>query len=212
MTSITTNQAEIKPLSQYANSPKFMALFNGLLDLFNNAKTLEDWYNVVFDIKTATGYGLDIWGKILNVGRSFTYDNNGVQETIYLSGEQTIDGVHYSDYEVEEAYRQVLLLSAMSNITNATLKSLNNLFQFYYQDRGIAYCINYGTMKIRVVYEFYVNKLEQAIFSSSIFPKPTGVLLSFEYVPNGEYFGFYVNGETPLNQPYAPFDNKPFYW
>ena len=212
MTNLITNQAEIPPLSQYANSPKFMTIFNGLLDLFNNAKTLEDWFNIVFDIKTAKGFGLDVWGKILNVGRSFTYDNNGVIESVYLSGAQTIDGISYTDDDIEEAYRQVLLLSAMSNITNATIKSLNDLFMFYYQDRGLAYCLEYGTMQMRVVYEFYVNKLEQAIFSSSIFPKPTGVLLSFEYIPNGDYFGFFIAGEAPTDQPFAPFDNKPFYW
>lgn len=212
MAGLITNQAEIPPLSQYANSPKFMTIFNGLLDLFNNAETLEDWYNIVFNIKTATGFGLDVWGKILNVTRSFTVTVGGVEQTIYLSGAQTIDGISYTDEQIEEAYRQVLLLSAMSNITNATIASLNNLFLFYYQDRGLVYCIEYGTMQIRVVYEFYVNALEQAIFSSDVFPKPTGVLLSFEYIPNGDFFGFFVAGQSATDQPFAPFDNKPFYW
>ena len=62
-------------ISQYANSPRYLELYNGLTDIFSNAKTLEDWYNVVFNIKTATGFGLDIWGEILNQSRLLHYTN-----------------------------------------------------------------------------------------------------------------------------------------
>lgn len=198
-------------ISQYANSPNFVSLVNGLTGIFSNAQTLEDWYNVVFNLKTASGYGLDIWGAILNQGRLFYYTYNGSTESVYLKGAQIVDGVSYTEEQIEEIYRQVLFLKAMSNITNVTLASLNQMLQFYYQGRGRAYVIEYGTMKIRYVFEFYVNKLEKAIFTSNVMPKPTGVLASFEYIPQGEYFGFFVNGLTAANQPYAPIDQKPFY-
>ena len=200
-------------ISQYANSPRFVSLVNGLTSIFSNAQTLEDWFNIVYNLKTAKGYGLDIWGSILNQGRLFYYTDpdSGTTETVYLKGTQTVDGVAYSDEEIEEIYRQVLFLKAMSNITNATLASLNQMLQFYYQGRGRAYVYEYDTMEIRYVFEFYINKLEKAIFTSSVMPKPTGVLTSFEYIPLGEYFGFFVSGYQPTNQPYAPFDQKPFY-
>ena len=200
-------------ISQYANSPKFVSLVNGLTDMFNNAQTLEDWFNVVFNIKTANGYGLDIWGSILNQGRLFFYTNpnDGTTESVYLKGAQTVDGVNYSSEQIEEIYRSVLFIKAMSNVTNATLASLNNMLQFYYSGRGRVYVIEYGVMEIRYVFEFYVNKLERAIFTSDIMPNPTGVLASFEYIPPHEYFGFFVNGMTAEDQPYAPIDQKPFY-
>ena len=67
-------------------------------------------------------------------------------------------------------------------------------------------------MEIRYVFEFYVSKLEKAIFTTEFLPRPTGVLANFEYIPLGGYFGFFVNGiASPTDQPYAPFDNKPFY-
>lgn len=200
-------------ISQYANSPKFVSLVGGLTGIFNNAKTLQDWYNIVFNLKTAVGYGLDIWGIILNQGRLFYYTDpeSGVQESVYLKGTQTIDGIQYTETQIEEIYRQVLFLKAMSNITNATISSLNQMLQFYYQGRGRVYVIEYGTMEIRYVFEFYVSKLEKAIFTSDVMPKPTGVLASFEYIPPHEYFGFFVSGLTASNQPYAPIDQKPFY-
>ena len=92
-------------LSQYANSPIYVSLLNGLKDQFDNSKTLEDWFRVVFNIKTASGYGLDIWGKILNVSR---YVNMQV-------GEDTIK------YLEDPLYRQVLFFRAMSNITNCSV-------------------------------------------------------------------------------------------
>lgn len=200
-------------LSQYANSPKYVALYNGLTDLFSNAKTLNDWFNVVYNLKTASGFGLDVWGAILNQDRSITYINEdtNLPETIYLKGALTADGISYTEEQIEEIYRQVLFLKAMSNITNATLKSLNDMLLYYYQNRGRAYALNYGTMEIRFVFEFFVNKLEKAIFTSDLMPRPTGVLMNFEFLPIGEYFGFHIAGVQPEDQPFVPFDNGVFY-
>ena len=198
-------------LSQYANSPSYVKLYNGLMELFSNAKLISDWYNVVYNLKTATGFGLDIWGEILNQGRQLSYTENGTTVNIYLGGEQTIDGVVYSATYMEELYRTVLFMKTLSNITNCTINSLNSLLQYYFKNRGGVYVLEYGVMEIRYVFEFYVSSIEKSIFTSSIMPKPTGVGASFEYLPLGEFFGFYVSGYTAENQPYTPFDNKPFY-
>ena len=212
---VDTIKASNNPLSQYANSRVYMNLYNGLANIFSNAKTIEDWYNIVFNLKTASGYGLDIWGNILNQGRQFSYDDNGTTVYVFLGGEQTIDGITYSAEYMEEMYRMVLFLKALTYITNCTLASLNSLLQYYFRDRidpknnQNVYVINYGTMAIRYVFQFYVSKIEQSIFTSDVMPRPTGVLANFEFVPYGEYFGFFVDGEE--TQPYTPFDNKPFF-
>ena len=201
-------------ISQYANSPKFVSLVTGLRAIFDISGTLEDWYNFVFNLKTASGFGLDIWGGILNQDRYLTYFNDDTNKTekVFLKGEQTIDGVLYTAEQIESLYRLVLFLRAMSYISNSSIAKLNELLRFYFQDRGLAYVLEYGTMKIRFVFQFFVNKLEKSIFESEIMPKPTGVLTSYEYIPVGDYFGFFVDGKTPTQQPYAPADQKPFYW
>lgn len=204
--------ASSKPISQYANSESYTGLFNNLCYMFSNTQTISDWYDVVFNLNTAEGYGLDIWGKILNQGRQFSYNNNGTMEYVYLGGEQTIDGITYSAEQMEKTYRLVLFLKALSNISGCTIASLNELLGFYFQDRGRVYVLEYGVMEIRYVFQFYVTKFEKAIFTSSVMPKPTGVLISFEFLPIGDYFGFFVSGlASPTDQPFAPFDNKPFY-
>lgn len=201
-------------LSQYANSPKFETLRKELVDIFNQVSTIQSFYDYVFNLKTATGYGLDIWGGILDQDRYFTYYNYGTNqyEVVYLKGGQTVDGIIYSDEEIENMYRLILFLKAMSYISNASIAKLNEMLQFYFEGRGLAYVYEYGTMKIRYVFRFYLSNLEKAIFESDLMPNPTGVLVDFEYLPKGAYFGFFVNGKVATDQPYAPMDQKPFYW
>lgn len=200
-------------ISQYANSPKFVELVKGLTGMFNNAKLIKDWFDIVYNLKTAKGFGLDIWGKILNQDRNFKYinENTGVETDYYLKGAMTIDGTSFTADQIEETYRTILFMKALSCITNATEKSLNELLQFYFNGRRV-YVIQYGTMKIRYVFEIPVNKLEKSIFKSDVMPKPTGVGVSFQYLPKNSYFGFYVNSRAQDDQYWAPFDNKPFYW
>ena len=202
-----------KLISQYANSEKILRLANGIRSMFSNAKLISDWYKIVYNIKTAKGFGLDIWGKILNQSRNFIYTNpnTGVQTNYYLKGALTVDGTYISADEVEETYRKVLFMKAISLITNATEKSLNELLQFYFEGRRV-YVVQYDTMKLRYVFEVVVNKLEKSIFQSDLLPKPTGVGATFQYMPKNNYFGFYVHSRPQNDQYWTPFDNKPFYW
>ena len=191
-------------ISQYANSPVFLKLANGTQDLFDDSEFVQNWYNVIFNLETATGYGLDVWGKILNRDRRFIYD--GVE--YYLKGAQTIDNVEFTDEEMENLYRKVLQLTAMRYIGNASIASINKMIQFIFD--GKCYCLEYAPMQIRYVFRFYMNNVQKAIIET-LNPHPTGVLSSFEYLPVGEYFGFIVDGKAQDEQPYLPFDNVPFY-
>lgn len=201
-------------LSQYANSPIFVKLTNGINEQLSNAKTMEDWYRLVFNLRTAQGYGLDIWGKILNQGRRFSYlDSNDNVIDVYLKGEQTVEGVHYTATEIEELYRTVLFFKAFSYVTNCSIKNLNDLLQFFFIDKMV-YVYEIGVMEIEVVFRFFLKKLEKAIFTSELFPKPTGVGLNFRFIPDGEWLGFFEEGSDPSEpdkQPFSPLDNKPFY-
>ena len=199
-------------ISQYANSPKFVKLVEGMREQFNNTKTIEDWFNIVYNLKTATGYGLDVWGLILNQSRLLSYVENGVTKTVYLKGAQTVGGESYTDEQIEDYYRMLLFFKAFSYTTNSTLKSFNDLLRFYFPADKRVYAQEIGTMAIELVFEFFPTKLEKIIFASELFPKPTGVGLNFRFIPTGEWFGFFdENALTPEEQPFAPFNHKPFY-
>ena len=195
-------------IAQYANSPVLVKLDNGLKTLFNDSIFTTNWYNVVFNIATATGYGLDVWGKILNRNRSFVY--NGTE--YYLQGAQTIGGVSYTADEMEDLYRMVLQITAMRYIGNASCSAINRVLEVVFNKYGKAYCYEYATMQIRYVIEFYASNVLKAIIET-LNLHPTGVLTSYEYLPVGEFLGFYTNAqEQSEEEPYTPFDNGPFYW
>lgn len=204
-------------LAQYANSPVLVKLVNGINEQLNNAQTIEDWFRIVFDLRTATGFGLDIWGKILNQSRRFQYvDENNQTVDVYLQGDQTFDGVSYTAEQMDEFYRSALFLRAFSYISDTSLKNINDLLHFYFNVTGSeekkVYAYNVGTMAIEIVFEFFMPKLEQAILMSDLFPSPAGVQLNYRFVPKGAWLGFYdENAETPEEQPFAPFNHKPFY-
>ena len=202
-------------IGQYRNSDKFVSLDVGLSSAFDDFPVLKDWYDVYYNISSASGAGLDWWGKRLNQTRNFEYQGNNY----YLRGAQTIDGVSYTDEEIENLYRKTLQIKAMSYVSNLTLASINQMLREIFSERGRSYCIEVikiedgvlthtGTMQIRYVFEFYMSKVFKAI-AESLLPHPAGVLSSYEYLPLGEFLGFYVQNE--ITQPYGEFNQKTFY-
>jgi hypothetical protein len=57
---------------QYAHSPKLVGLINGLAEGLSPQNSLKAFYDNVFNINSASGGGLDVWGDIFNIKRSLT--------------------------------------------------------------------------------------------------------------------------------------------
>ena len=193
-------------IGQYANSPVLVSLDDGLRSLFDDSGFVKDWYDTIINIKTATGYGLDIWGRILNMSREVNYGGT----TYYLKGAQTIVGKTFTDSEMEDFYRLILQITAMRYLGNASMYFINNVLAMIWGKYGRAYCVEYGPMQIRYVFEFYLDDVLKAMIES-LNMHPSGVITSYEYLPLGDFMGFHVASETQPNQPYTPFDVKPFY-
>lgn len=172
-------------LSQYANSPNIVSLLKSFEGSLSSDNDIENFYRKVFNIRTATGFGLDLWGKILNIPRTLTYND----QTFVLN---------------DELYRFLLLVRATANITNCTIPNLNDILAELFKDRGNVYVFNIDTMAIKFVFTFYLTDEEKAILQiKGIPPLPTGVGLIMEELPVQDIFGFNKTGFQPFNQ--APF-------
>ena len=57
---------------QYAHSPKLVGLIDGLAEGLSPQNSLKAFYDNVFNINSASGGGLDVWGDIFNIKRSLT--------------------------------------------------------------------------------------------------------------------------------------------
>src|SRR3546814_6635908 len=56
-------------ISQYANSPTLVSLIQNMNQYIDQRTNFAAFYDFVWNVDTAQGFGLDIWGKIVGVGR-----------------------------------------------------------------------------------------------------------------------------------------------
>ena len=203
---------------QYAASPKLNKLLKSLESSLDVKSDFQAFYDAVFNIMSAFGWGLDVWGKILGIGRYITIeDTSGVFGFNGSGLEGWNQGTFYRDnssglFRLEDtAYRDLLLLKAMSNISNCSVPSLNSLLGIFFRERGRAYVKNAGVMAIRYVFEFSLEPYERALMRrEDIPPRPAGVGYEvLEVIPEST-FGFNGSGLHGWSQgvfsvgPYNP--------
>lgn len=191
-------------ISQYANSPRLVRLIKNVAEYIDPATNFDDFYDYVWNVDTAQGFGLDIWGKIVGVSREIEIDieddpfgfETGLsdyqpfnQGTFY-TGETFIATYKLDD----DAFRLLILTKALANITDCSVPSINRLLQNLFADRGRCYVNDLGNMLIRYTFEFVPEPHELSIITKSgVFPHPSGVRVFMIIAP--EAFGFQEAGD-----------------
>ena len=74
-------------LAQYANDPSMNTIIAGFNQAIDPAALVDLFYAQVFNPQTAIGWGLDVWGRIVGVGRVLN-----VAETGYIGFHEADDG------------------------------------------------------------------------------------------------------------------------
>lgn len=194
-------------ISQYANSPTLVQLANNMDDYINPDTDFDAFYSFVWNVETAQGFGLDIWGRIVGVGRMLTIPGAGTylgyqeaytaptaatgaqpfgQAPMYVGTSST------QTYRLaDDAYRKLILVKALSNISDCTSPSLNRLLSNLFAGRGRCYVSDTGKMEFRYVFEFALEPYEIAILTQSgAIPKPAAVLVNVLQVDIPTTFGF----------------------
>lgn len=173
-------------LSQYANSPillEFVDNFSAWLDpLFR----FDSFFRSVWDIDTAVGHGLDVWGRILGVGRVlqvpageyFGFEQQSEAKTfgfaVFYSGSRATNNATLTD----DAYRKLLIAKAALNITDASIPAINRILLDLFDD---GYVRDDGGMSITYVFDQPLSPVETAIvYQSGVLPTPAGVTVSVE--------------------------------
>jgi len=203
--------------SQYAASPVIRALVEGINLRIDPGADIDLFYEKIFNIHTAEGVGLDIWGVILGVGRFLEvvsddflgYEGSNLhpfdQAPFYRRG---VTNTHRLE---DVAYRRLLLFKAFANISSSDLATLNRIFNNFFPGRN-AYIFESGPMAIRYVFEFILTPYERAMFKLPFVPpRPAGVGYEWLEAPPESTFGFNGSGLQPFEQgtfnrgPYPPF-------
>jgi hypothetical protein len=205
-------------ISQYAHSPTIVRLVTDMNGYMDPRANFDAFYNLIWNVDTAVGFGLDIWGRIVGVSRllrlpstdpifgysnaSFPNDWYPFNQGIFFPGDQSTQSFLLPD----DAFRVLILTKALSNIVATNAPSLNQLLRNLFPGRGKAYVQDLGGMKMRFVFEFALTSTEYAILTQSgALPHPAGVAYSVVVIPTGDLFGF-VEGEV-----FEPFDFGVYY-
>ena len=197
-------------ISQYANSPTLVQLVDFMEQDIDPSADLDAFYDFVWNVLTAQGFGLDIWGKIVNIGRELNIpgaqDNLGFSEGpsgLPFDQAPFYDGPPASTvYRLaDDAYRQLILAKALANISDCTASSLNRLLQVLFAGRGRAYVTDTGQMEMRYVFEFALMPFELAIITQSgALARPAAVKARALSVDIPSTFGF---AEAGIYQPFG---------
>jgi hypothetical protein len=199
-------------ISQYANSPTLLQLIASMATYFDPTKNLEAFYNYVWDIDNAVGFGLDIWGRIIGIGRllqvpatakSFGFQDGSTTPFDYAPFGQApfnSEGLTQTYALPDGPYRTLLLVKAFGNICKPTASAINQMLQNLFVGRGRCYVQDYGNMQMGYAFEFPLTAVEYAILTQAgVPPHPAGVQVTINQLDIAAAFGFNGTGLLPFN-------------
>lgn len=195
-------------ISQYDNSPRLLALLAGEDAALDPAADIREFYALVFNPRTAVGWGLDCWGQIVGIGRHIELAGGDAAFGFAGSELQPFDQAPYWSavatfyYRLsDEAYRQLVFFKAAINISDGTLASLNQILHQIFGARGTVCVLHVGTMRIRFYFDFYLHPWERALIArEDVPPKPAGVGFDVYEVRRADTFGFFGSELQPFGQ------------
>jgi hypothetical protein len=175
-------------VSQYANSDILTTLITDFNQYLDPTLLTDNFYDQIYNVDTAVGYGLDLWGRRVGVSRTLT-----ITTALFFGFEQqspTVDtfgpggtspfysGVPATDnfQLTDAAFRTLIFAKMLTNISDGSTASINRLLMNLFPERGNVYVVDGGDMTMQYVFLFTLTPVEAAIVASSgVLPKPVGV-------------------------------------
>ena len=177
-------------LSQYANAPRMQALVAGWNQMLDPAPLIDQWYQQVWNLHTAQGYGLDVWGRIVGVSRVISLSaqsylgfyeasdltEEGFGQTPWYRGVEATNNYRLAD----DGYRQLIYARALANISGGSVLEINQILLTLFAGQGDAYVRDNGDMSMTYVFRFVPTAVQVSIIQNSgVLPRPLGVSVSY---------------------------------
>jgi hypothetical protein len=180
------------------------------------------FFNFIWNVDTAQGFGLDIWGRIVGVTRLLQIPSAnplfGFQDGAAVADVQPFNqGVFNSKGSIvtqgvllgDTAFRTLILAKALANISATTAPALNQILANLFPGRGVCYVLDtwqQGVMTMQYTFRFVLTVTEFAILAQSgVLPRPAGVKTSIVVIPPAAFFGFAESGDDALAFGQGPF-------
>jgi hypothetical protein len=179
-------------LRQYSNSPSINYLIDGFNLAIDPTPLYAAFYDVMWNVDTAQGEGLDNWGRIVGVPRfleiieeqSFfgfdlspdPQDFTPFNDAPFYSASNELAGYKVSD----PVYRQMIKAKAYANIGQTNVWSLNRFLALMFSGRR-AYVVDNADMSLTYKFEFALTSIELSIVTTTtLLPRPTGAVLYYQ--------------------------------
>lgn len=175
-------------ITQYANSPILSRLCTDFAQYLDPIANFDAFFDTIWNVDTAIGYGLDVWGRIVGVQRVLKIPSGGRYLGFEEAGGATVDPFGQSPfffgnpltdnfYLADDAFRILIFAKALSNISDGSIKSINQLLLNLFPGRGNCYVVDNLDMTMTYMFKFILTPVEAAIVEQTgVLPKPTGVL------------------------------------
>lgn len=174
-------------LAQYANSPNLTTLIQTMNVEVDVGGDTDNFYDGIWNVNTAYGIGLDIWGKIVNVSRQIKL----IPPADYLGYKEALPGSYpfnqapfyagpasstQSYLLSDAAFRLLIMTKALANISDFSIPSINALLRYLFTGRGSCYVLDQGGMQMQYVFNFGLQPWELSVVQNpALMPHPAGV-------------------------------------
>lgn len=179
-------------MSQFSNSPTLWQLIANFDTYIDPSANIDQFYDLIWNVNTAVGYGLDVWGRIVGVGRVLqiaTFDYFGMKGPSGASGLPFDQAIFYNGQTLtanyallDDPYRTLILAKALFNISDGTISSINQILINLFGPTGLlpvagnSYCTDGLNMTITYTFGSILNHVQEAIvYQSGVLPRPAGV-------------------------------------
>lgn len=173
-------------ISQYANSATLTQLISDFADYVDQTVNFDNFFDFIWNVDTAQGAGLDVWGRIVGVQRILHVPNAGT----YLGWQEALPGSQpwnqapwfsgqplTTNFALADApFRTLIFAKALANISDGSIPSINQLLLNLFPNRGNAFVTDGLDMSMTYTFQFALTQVELAIVSQSgVLPKPVAV-------------------------------------
>src|ERR1700761_7121438 len=177
-------------LSQYSPGPIVRQMIANMNDCIDPSADIDAFYDLVMNVDTAEGYGLDVWGRIVGVSRVLNVPGTdnflGFAQAVGTGIEAFGFGVFYNgesltaNFELSDpAFLVLILAKALANICDGSIIATNQILLNLFPGRGDCYVVSNYDMTMAYTFTFALTPVEAAIIAQEgILPTPTGVVPS----------------------------------
>lgn len=176
-------------ISQYKNSPRIDDLILAFNSAMDQTANIQSMWELIWNIATAEGYGLDVWGRIVGVTRTVRFPDTsqlplGFEEAFSwvgfgLGGFFTGD-ITNSNFVLGDAdFRTLIYAKAAGNISDGSILSMNQILLTLFPHRGDCFVVDNQDMSLTYTFKFILNPVEIAIVQlPGILPTGAGITIN----------------------------------